>query len=118
MQAAVQAGRPVFVDFTAAYCTVCKVNKAVAINTPEVQERLKAGGVVAFQGDFTRGDPAIFAELQKRGRVGVPLNLIFPPGRPEAPIILEPQLTKAYLLEKLDEALSMRTAAASAFGSS
>lgn len=108
----VRAGKLAFVDFTAAYCTVCKVNKAVAVNTPEVIERLKTLGVVAFQGDFSTSDDAIAAELKRHGRGGVPLNLIYPPGKPNAPIVLEPNLTKDYLLAKLDEAARLQSASA------
>ena len=42
--------------------------------------------------------------LKKHQRPGVPLNLIFPAGRPDDPIILRPKLSKQYLLEKLDQA--------------
>jgi len=110
----VRSGRVAFVDFTAAYCTVCKVNKKVAVNTKEFAEKVQEIGAVTFRGDFTFGDPDIFEELEKHGRGGVPLNLIYPAGRPDAPLVLRPQLTKSYLLEKLDEAarLGVRTASA------
>ena len=113
---AVDAGRVVFVDFTAAWCTVCKVNKAVALNTPEVRGKMQELGVVAFQGDFTFEDNSIFVELQRHGRAGPPLNLIYRPGNPESPIVLRPNLTTAYLLQKLDEAAPSRTASIPALG--
>jgi len=113
----VRSGAPAFVDFTAAYCTVCKVNKLRAINTPEVVEKIKTLGVVAFQGDFTSSDSNIFSALQRHGRAGVPLNLIYPAGRPDAPIVLDTELTKAYLLRKLDEASTSRSASAATVGS-
>ena len=102
---AVRAGKPAFVDITAAWCTVCKVNKKVALETPDVRERLLALGIVPFQADFTSDDPAIAAELRKHGRAGPPLNLIYPAGKPDAPVILRPNLTKPYVLEKLAEAV-------------
>ncbi|MCP4591292.1 MAG: hypothetical protein GY842_11130, partial [bacterium] len=101
---AVRSGRTVLVDFTAAYCTVCKQNKAVATNTPEVLAKLDELGVETFQGDFTDGDPEVFAVLRRHSRAGVPLNLIYPAGKPDQPIVLRPSLTKGYLLEKLTEA--------------
>jgi len=113
VQAAVQAGHPVFVDFTAAYCTVCKTNKGIAINKREVFDKVQSCGMVAFQGDFTQGDEKIFQLLQQYDRAGVPLNLIYRAGKPDAPLVLRPQLTKSYLLDKLDEVCSARTAAAS-----
>jgi len=113
----VRAGTPVFVDFTAAYCTQCRINKSAAIDTLEVVEKLKTLGVAAFQGDFTSGDSDVFAALQKHGRAGVPLNLIYPAGRPDAPIVLDTELTKAYLLGKLDEASISRSASSATLGS-
>ncbi len=109
---AVLAGNPVFVDFTAAYCTVCKVNKKRATNTLEVRAKMESMGVVPLQGDFSTGDDLVFEELQKHKRGGVPLNLIFAAGKPDHPIVLKPNLTRDYLLEKLDEANQTTLAAA------
>ena len=113
----VRSGEIVFVDFTAAYCTQCKVNKATAINTSEVESKFAELGVVAFRGDFTNGDEDIFEGLQKHGRVGVPLNLIYAAGRPDRPFVFEPALTKEDLLRTLDEAARAGTASASTAGS-
>lgn len=113
----VRSGKTVFVDFTAAYCTNCKVNKAVAINQPESLARLIALGVVLFQADFTSGDPEIFAALQAHGRLGPPLNVIYPAGRPDEPIVLKVRFSKEYLLQKLDEAGPSRTTSVSTAGS-
>jgi thiol:disulfide interchange protein DsbD len=112
VEEAVRSGKVAFVDFTAAYCTVCKVNKRIAIDTAEVKEKLKVLDAVAFVGDFTSGDADIFAVLQKHDRAGVPLNLIYPAGRPGSPIVLDPNLTKEYLLKKLEEAGAVQSASA------
>lgn len=111
----VRSGKTVFVDFTAAYCTNCKVNKAVAINQPEFLAKLTALGVVPFQADFTLGDPDIFAALQEQQRPGPPLNVIYPAGKPDEPIVLKVLFSKEYLLQKLGEAGPSRTASADAF---
>lgn len=99
----VRSGKPVFVDFTSAYCTQCKVNKAIATYTDDVRAKLKALGFVPFQADFTSGDKSIFAEMERFGRAGPPMNLIYKAGDPERPILLRPALTKDYLIEKLEE---------------
>jgi len=106
----VRAGQPVFVDFTAEWCTVCKINKKTAIDVPETRDKMKALGFVPFQGDFTTANAAVAEALQRHGRAGPPLNLIYPPGQPEAPIVLRPNLTKAHLLEQLGQAGPARTA--------
>ncbi len=113
----VRSGKPVFVDFTADYCTNCKVNKRVAINTREFLNKLESLDVVPFQGDFSSGEPEIFAELQKHGQAGVPLNLIYPAGKPDKPIVLDTLFTKEYLLNKIDEAAISRSASAATVGS-
>lgn len=100
----VRSGRTVFVDFTAAWCTVCKVNKKVAVDTPEARRKMQELGIVPFRGDFSTGDADIAAVLKKHSRAGVPLNLIYPADKPDSPIVLRPNLTKSYLLGKLDEA--------------
>ena len=110
IEEASRAGKTVFVDFTAAWCTVCKQNKGRAIHTPEVLARMEEYGIVPMQGDFTARDPTIAAMLKKYNRAGVPLNLIFPAGRPHDPIVLTPNLTKQYLLDKLEEAGPSRDA--------
>lgn len=116
VEEAVKSGKLAFVDFTAAYCTVCKVNKFNAIDTPEVRGILSEPNVVAFQGDFTSGDDEILQMLRKFSRPGVPLNLIYPPGKPEGPILLETKLDKDYLLEKLAEAREAKVQSASLQG--
>ena len=99
-------GNTVFVDFTAGYCTTCKLNKKFAIDTPEVRAKMEACGVVALQADFSTGDEAIFEELKKHGRVAVPLDLIYRPDRPNDPIVLDIALSKKYLLEQLAQSCS------------
>lgn len=100
----VRAGNTVFVDFTAAYCTNCKINKKVAINTAEAVQKIRNLGAVAFQADFTSGDEKIFQALKKHGRAGPPLNLIYPAGNYEKPIVMDALFSKAEFLRRLDEA--------------
>ena len=105
----------VFVDFNAAWCTVCKANHKIAIDTPETRDKMRALDVIPFRGDFTSEEPAIAAALRKHGRAGPPLNLIYPAGRADRPIVLHPNLTLGYLLEKLDEAARLPAASVSSF---
>jgi thiol:disulfide interchange protein len=87
-------GKPVFVNFTAAWCVTCKVNERVALTSGKVAEALKRTGTVYMVGDWTRPDPAISAALAAQGRNGVPLYLVYRPGRDEPqvlPQILTPE---------------------------
>ncbi len=82
--------RPVLVDFTADWCLTCKVTEVTVLNTPAAQELFEKHNVLLLQGDWTKQDPAITAELARHGRRGVPLYLLYQPGAP-TPTIL-PQL--------------------------
>ncbi|UCE61381.1 MAG: thioredoxin family protein [Phycisphaerales bacterium] len=103
----VRSGKMVFVDVTAAWCTVCKANKVIATNTQEVHDKLESLGVIPFQADFTSRDADIAALLKKHDRAGPPLNVIYPAGQPDSPLVLRPNLTKEYLLENISFAAAL-----------
>lgn len=86
------SGKPVFVNFTAAWCVTCKANEALVLRQPRVLDAFKAAGVVTMTGDWTSQDAAIAAELRRHGRQGVPLYLLYVPGA-ETPLVLPQQLT-------------------------
>jgi len=94
-------GKPVFVNFTAAWCITCKVNEQVALNSEAFRNALVDGGIAYLKGDWTRQDPEITAVLEKFGRAGVPLY-IFYSGKPGASAQVLPQLlTEAVVLQHL-----------------
>lgn len=102
--AAVRAeGRPVLVNFTAAWCVSCQVNEKVALSTAEVAAALKATNAVYLKGDWTRRDPVIAAELARHGRAGVPLYLVYAPGA-EQPRVLPQLLTPGLVAQALETA--------------
>jgi len=100
MTAAVAAGKPVFVDFTAAWCITCLVNERVALETPSAREAFEKSGTVKLKGDWTNRDPEITSLLKELGRAGVPLYLFWAPGA-ERPIILPQVLTPAMIAAEL-----------------
>jgi thiol:disulfide interchange protein len=77
---AASAGRPVFVDFTAAWCVTCQFNKRTTLADARVLEDLERKGVLLLRADWTRRDPAITAELARLGRNGVPVYALYSPG--------------------------------------
>ncbi|MCO6438211.1 MAG: thioredoxin family protein [Phycisphaerae bacterium] len=111
---AVCAGKTVFVDFTAAYCTQCKVNKKLAIETSEVRNKMRTLDVIPFQADFSFQDPDIADELHRHGAAAVPLNLIYEPGKPENPTVLPTALSKSAVIQSLEKAGPSRVLLASA----
>jgi thiol:disulfide interchange protein DsbD len=94
------AGRPVFVNATAAWCITCQVNERVALRAAGVRDAFAAQGVAYLKADWTRGDPAISALLRDQGRDGVPLYLYWAPGA-AAPRLLPQILTEDVVLEAL-----------------
>jgi thiol:disulfide interchange protein len=100
MTEAAAAGKPVFVDFTAAWCITCLVNERVALETPATRRAFEQTGTVKLKGDWTNRDPEITSLLKELGRAGVPLYLYWAPGA-EAPKILPQVLTEAAILSEL-----------------
>ena len=80
------AGRPVFVDFTAAWCVTCQYNKKTTLADASVLADFAARQVVLMRADWTRRDPAITQALTALGRSGVPVYALYAPGR--APVVL------------------------------
>jgi thiol:disulfide interchange protein DsbD len=100
MTEAAAAGKPVFVDFTAAWCITCLVNERVALETQATRRAFEQTGTVKLKGDWTNRDPEITGLLKELGRAGVPLYLYWPPGA-EQPKILPQVLTEAAILSEL-----------------
>jgi len=86
------ANRPVLVNMTAAWCITCLANERVALSTDTVREALAAHDVAYLKGDWTRNDESITRYLQRYGRNGVPLYVLYPPGG-GAPRVLPQLLT-------------------------
>ncbi|MCW8164970.1 protein-disulfide reductase [Verminephrobacter aporrectodeae subsp. tuberculatae] len=86
VQQTVASGRPVFVDFTAAWCITCQYNKKTTLANAAVLADLAAKNVALLRADWTRRDPAISAALTALGRSGVPVYVFYRPGRP--PVVL------------------------------
>jgi len=104
LAAARAQGRPVLVDFTADWCLTCQANLRVAIDIPSVRARLKQINAVALLGDYTRLPDDITAELNRYGRAGVPLVLVYPRNPAEPPQVLPEALTPGIVLDALARA--------------
>jgi thiol:disulfide interchange protein DsbD len=83
-------GKPVFVNFTAAWCVTCQVNDKVALSGQGVARAFQKAGVVYLKGDWTNRDAAIAEALSEHGRAGVPLYLMYGSGGRDAQVL--PQL--------------------------
>jgi len=96
------AGRPVFVNFTAAWCITCKVNEQLALSTDNTRQLFEARSIAYLVADWTRRDPAITRQLERYGRSGVPLYLLYPPAA-EQPVLLPQLLTEGNIAEAIDK---------------
>ena len=96
LEAALADGRTVFVNLTADWCITCKVNERVAIDRPSVSAAFAERDVVYLKGDWTEADPAITRVLERFGRTGVPLYLVYRDGAAR-PVVLPQLLTPEVL---------------------
>lgn len=104
VQAALQEGRPVFVDFTADWCITCKVNKKNAIETAKTTEAIDTYNVATFRADWTHEDEEIRAKLQEFNRAGIPFYLVYSPENPHQPWTLSEIITERTLIGALKRA--------------
>ena len=97
-----QAGKPLFIDFTAAWCLTCQVNKKLVLHRQEIQEAFRSKGVVVMEADWTHSDPEITKALEKLGRASVPVYVLYGKERNAPPILLPEILTKEIVLKALE----------------
>lgn len=96
-------GRPVLVNYTAAWCVSCQVNDRVALSTEGVEKALARNNAAYLKADWTNRDPLIAEDLARFGRVGVPLYLVYGANGGE-PAILPAILTEGLVVKALDAA--------------
>jgi len=96
-------GRPVLINFTAAWCITCQVNDRAALSRPAVAELIKSTNAVYMVGDWTNRDGVIAKALAEQGRAGVPLYLVYGVGG-RAPVVLPQLLTEGAVIEALEAA--------------
>jgi thiol:disulfide interchange protein len=78
MQAA-KIGSWVFIDFTAAWCLTCKVNKKLVLDTEAFKKLATEKNIVLLRGDWTQRDDVITNFLKSYNIVGVPAYFIQKP---------------------------------------
>ncbi|MBB5518022.1 protein-disulfide reductase DsbD family protein [Amphiplicatus metriothermophilus] len=89
-------GRPVFLDFTAAWCVTCQFDHLTVLSRRSVKNAFAKQNVAFMVADWTRRDPVVTQALQSFGASGVPLYVYYPPGG-EAIVLPSPLTEKAVL---------------------
>ena len=96
------AGKPVFVNMTAAWCITCLANEQTTLGTERVKAVMADRGITYMKGDWTNEDPEITAVLERFNRPSVPLYVLYPGQPDEEPVILPQILTPGVVAEAFE----------------
>jgi thiol:disulfide interchange protein/DsbC/DsbD-like thiol-disulfide interchange protein len=95
-----EAKRPVFIDFTAAWCLSCQVNERLVLKSPAVQREFRTRNFSLLRADWTNADDGITKKLASLGRAGVPTYAIYGVAT-TTPDVLPELLTKDIVLNAI-----------------
>ncbi|PIJ50335.1 cytochrome C biogenesis protein [Erwinia sp. OLTSP20] len=96
-------GKPVFVNFTAAWCITCQVNDRTSLTTRAVKQAMAKTGTIYMIADSTKFNPDIEQALSDFGRGGLPLYVVYPANGGK-PLVLPQVLTPDTVISALDKA--------------
>ena len=96
------AGKPVFVNMTAAWCITCLANEQTTLGTERVKAVMADRGITYMKGDWTNEDPEITAVLEHFNRPSVPLYVLYPGQKDREPVILPQILTPGIVAEAFE----------------
>lgn len=99
--AAQQQGKPVFVDFTAAWCLSCQFNERTVLNSRTVENAMAKAHVVRLRADWTHYDGDITMALSQLGRSGVPTYVVYGSTAGSKPDVLPEALTQSAVVDAL-----------------
>ena len=101
LRVARQSGAPVMLDVTADWCLTCKVNERVAFGSERVRAAIDSGKVQLLRADWTNRSAEITRLINRFGRSGVPVVVLYPPGEDSEPVLLPTLLTPGIVVNAL-----------------
>ncbi len=102
LQQLLDADQAVFINVTADWCITCLLNERTTLSTAVIKQAFQEHNIHYLKADWTKHDPAITALLDRYGRSGIPLYLLYSQSKPQDAIILPQILTKDIILEALE----------------
>lgn len=102
-----EAGKVVFIDFTANWCLTCKMNSVRVIETAATAKFLRERNITPVLADWTEPSPEIKAYITSLNRSAIPLIVIWTPGD-EKPILLDSLITQKQLFDALQSAVDKK----------
>jgi thiol:disulfide interchange protein DsbD len=94
--------RPVFIDFTAAWCLSCQFNERAVLHSEEITQQLRSRNFILLKADWTAYDPEITKQLTAIGRSGVPTYVIYPSAPSDGGDVLPEVLTRSAVLQAIE----------------
>jgi thiol:disulfide interchange protein/DsbC/DsbD-like thiol-disulfide interchange protein len=98
LETALGQGQAVFVDFTAAWCVSCQVNKKAVLETDSMKQFFTQRKVVLLRADWTKRDPVITKALFAYGRNAIPVYASYKAGSRQVQLL--PELLTAAAVEQ------------------
>lgn len=97
IQSYISNNQKVFIDFTAAWCLTCQVNKKLVLRTDKVLSYFNENNIKLVSADWTNQDPIITEALKKLGRNSVPVYVYY---NEKGQQILLPEILSADIIFK------------------
>ena len=92
-----ESGESIFLEYSAEWCTICKLNQRV-FNNREVKKLMAEKNIVHIKADLTSYNEVLLRRLAEFGKAGVPLYVLYIQGM--EPYVFPSLITVNHLTEK------------------
>ncbi len=104
LRAGLAAGRMVVVDWSAVWCTNCRVLTATVLDTSAARRLFRANHAVLLRASLSGENPVATALLIKLGSHSIPFLAVFSPRQPLRPVLVPDRYTFSQLQRALARA--------------